>query len=133
MSQKRKHTIKLEIGKFYRVCDGSTNGHPGLIFQIDQNTNSFYAIITGSMTFDEFKKSGVRKGYVKLVCPTDNRVDISLVRKRPFVGLRDDYGDKEYPDMSFKAEDLKIIIQIQSKNPIKGKYYKKRQKIKPRG
>ena len=32
MSKKRrKHKITLEIGKFYRVLDGSPGGHPGQI------------------------------------------------------------------------------------------------------
>ena len=62
---------------------------------------------------------------------TDDNVDISLVKKRPFIGDRDDYGDKEYPDMSFKEIDMEIIVQVQKKNPILGKYYKRRKIKKP--
>ena len=132
MSKRRKHKIKLTIGKFYRVQDGSPGGHPGQIYNIDQGEKSFYAVVTGSMTFEEFQKLGLRKGYIKLNIPTDNNVDISLVKKRPFVGERDDYGDKEYPDMSFKEIDMEIILQIQKKkNPIFGKYYKRRKIKKP--
>ena len=126
MSKQRKHNIKLTIGKFYRVLDGSPGGHPGQIYNIDHKEKAFYAVVTGSMTFEEFRKLGLRKGYIRLNCPTDDKVD----KKRPFVGERDDYGDKEYEDMSFKEIDMEIVIQVQKKNPIYGKYYKKRRKIK---
>ena len=131
MSNRRKHKIKLNIGKFYRVLDGSPGGHPGKIYNYDQNEKAFFAIVTGSMSFEEFRKLGLRKGYIKLNSPTDENVDISLVKKRPFVGERDDYGDKEYPDMSFKEIDMEIILQVQKKNPIFGKYYKRRKIKKP--
>ena len=131
MSKRRKHRIKLTIGKFYRVLDGSPGGHPGKIYDYDQNEKAFFAIVTGSMSFEEFQKLGLRKGYIKLSSPTDGKVDISLVKKRPFVGNRDDYGDKEYPDMSFKEIDMQIIIQIQKKRPIYGKCYKRRKIKKP--
>ena len=130
MSKKRKHKIKLSIGKFYRVLDGSPGGHPGQIYDINQNEKTFYAVVTGSMSFEEFKKLGLRKGYIKLTCLTDDKVDISLVKKRPFVGDRDDYGDKEYPDMSFKDIDMQIVLEVYKRKPIYGKYYKRR-KIKP--
>ena len=128
--KKRKHIIKLEVGKFYRVLDGSPSGHPGQIYKIDFGENTFYAIITGSMTFEEFKKLGLRKGYIKLKETTDKNVEISLVRKRPFIGERDDFGEKEYIDMSFSEKDAAIIITIQNNNPTYGKYYKKRKQIK---
>lgn len=131
MKHKRKHKIKLTIGYFYRVLDGSPGGHPGQIYDINQSEKTFYAVVTGSMTFEEFKKLGLRKGYIKLNYPTDNKVDISLVKKRPFVGERDDYGDKEYPDMSFHEIDMEIILQVQKKNPVYGKYYKRRKIKKP--
>ena len=130
MSKKRKHKIKLSIGKFYRVLDGSPGGHPGQIYDINQNEKTFYAVVTGSMSFEKFKKLGLRKGYIRLTCPTDDKVDISLVKKRPFVGDRDDYGDKEYPDMSFKDIDMQIVLEVYKRRPIYGKYYKRR-KIKP--
>lgn len=128
--KKRKHKIVLEIGKFYRVLDGSPGGHPGQIYKIDNKDKAFYAIITGSMSEEEFKKIGLRKGYYKLKNPTDQKVDISLVKKRPFVGDRNDYGEKEYEDMSFDDEDLYLIIKVQNNNPIFGSYYRNRKKIK---
>ena len=127
---KRKHKIKLRIGKFYRVLDGSPGGHPGQIFKIDQSDKAFYAILTGSMSFEEFSKLGIRKGYIKLACPTDQNVDISLVKKRPFVGDRNDFGEKEYDDMKFSILDFHIILSIQKKNPILGSYYRKRKRLK---
>ena len=128
--RRRKHKIVLEIGKFYRVLDGSPGGHPGQIFRIDKEDKAFYAIVTGSMSEEEFKRLGVRKGYIKLKHPTDQSVDISLIKKRPFIGDRNDYGEKEYKDMLSNDEDLYLIIEIQNNNPIYGKYYKKRKKIK---
>ena len=128
--RRRKHKIVLEIGKFYRVLDGSPGGHPGQIFRIDKEDKAFYAIVTGSMSEEKFKRLGVRKGYIKLKHPTDQSVDISLIKKRPFIGDRNDYGEKEYKDMLFNDEDLYLIIEIQNNNPIYGKYYKKRKKIK---
>jgi hypothetical protein len=128
--RRRKHKIVLEIGKFYRVLDGSPGGHPGQIFRIDKEDKAFYAIVTGSMSEEEFKRLGVRKGYIKLKHPTDQSVDISLIKKRPFIGDRNDYGEKEYKDMLFNDEDLYLIIEIQNNNPIYGKYYEKRKKIK---
>jgi hypothetical protein len=128
--RRRKHKIVLEIGKFYRVLDGSPGGHPGQIFRIDKEDKAFYAIVTGSMSEEEFKRLGVRKGYIKLKHPTDQSVDISLIKKRPFIGDRNDYGEKEYKDMLFNDEDLYLIIEIQNNNPIYGKYYEKRKEIK---
>lgn len=81
MARQRKHKIRLVIGKFYRVLDGSPGGHPGQIYDINQNEKSFYAVVTGSMTFEEFKKLGLRKGYIRLNYSTDDKVDISLIKK----------------------------------------------------
>ena len=126
MSKKRKHKIKLEVNKFYRVLDGSPSGHPGEIYRIDYGSDTFYAIVTGSMTFDEFYKKGLRKGYFKLQKPIDERVEISLVKKRPFIGSRNDYGEKEYKDMKFSDKDMVLVVSIQKNNPIYGKNYKKK-------
>ena len=120
----------LKIGKFYRVLDGSPGGHPGQIYKIDNEEKAFYAIVTGSMSKEEFNRLGLRKGYYKLEHATDSNVDISLIKKRPFIGDRDDYGEKEYADMSFNDEDMYLIIRIQNSNPIHGSYYKKRKKTK---
>ena len=69
MSKQIKHKIKLIVGKFYRVLDGSPGGHPGQIYNIDQNEKAFYAVVTGSMTFEEFKELGLRKGYSDILPP----------------------------------------------------------------
>lgn len=131
MSKKRrKHKIVLEIGMFCRVLDGSPGGHPGHIYKIDKEDKSFYAILTGSMTREEFETFGLRKGYYILKHPTDQNVDISLVKKRPFVGDRNDFGEKIYTDMAFDDEDMYLIIRVQNNNPLYGSYYKKRKKIK---
>ena len=128
--KKRKHKMMLELGKFYRVLDSSPGGHPGQIYKIDNEDKAFYSIVTGSMSKEEFNKLGLRKGYYKLEHATDSNVDISLIKKRPFIGDRDDYGEKEYVDMSFNYEDMYLIIRVQNSNPIYGSYYKKRKKIK---
>ena len=126
--KKRKHKMMLELGKFYRVLDGSPGGHPGQIYKIDNEDKAFYSIVTGSMSKEEFNRLGLRKGYYKLEHATDSNVDISLIKKRPFIGDRDDYGEKEYVDMSFNYEDMYLIIRVQNSNPIYGSYYKKRKK-----
>ena len=118
------------VGKFYRVLDGSPGGHPGQIYEIDSDEKTFHSVITGSMSFEEFQIFGLRKGYFRLTCPTDDIVDISIIKKRPFIGERDDYGDKEYPDMSFKEIDMEIVLRVKNSNPILGKYYKRHKKIK---
>lgn len=128
--KKRKHKIKLELGKFYRVLDGSPGGHPGQIFKIDQEEKCFYSVVTGSMSNEEFLKFGLRKGYIKLQHSTDLNVDISLIKKRPFIGDRDDYGDKEYADMNFKEDDLFIVLKVQKNNPIYGSNCRKRKKLR---
>ncbi len=126
MSKKKiKHKIRLEIGKFYRALDGSAGGHPAMIYEINIGEKSFYAIVTGSMSREEFSKYGLRKGYIKLSFPTDNVVDISLIKNRPFIGVRDDFGDKEYKDMTFNEKDLHLIAKVKTRNPKYGKYYKK--------
>lgn len=127
---KRKHKIVLEIGKFYRVLDGSPGGHPGQIYRVDKEDKAFYAVVTGSMSKDEFDRLGLRKGYYKLNHATDKSVEISLIKKRPFIGDRNDYGEKEYNDMLFDDEDMYLVIKVQNSNPIFGKYYKMRKKIK---
>ena len=129
-NKRRKHKINLQIGKFYRVNDGSCGGHPGQIFKIDEEDRAFYCVLTGSMSYEEFEKYGLRKGYLKLRYPTDINVDISIIKKRPFIGDRNDYGEKEYNDMKFNPEDLAIVIKVQGNNPIIGSYYRKRKKIK---
>ena len=82
------------------------------------------------MSKEEFDRLGLRKGYCKLKHTTDGNVEISLIKKRPFIGDRNDFGEKEYPDMSFSDEDMYLIIRVQSRNPIYGSYYKKHKKIK---
>ncbi len=128
--KKRSHTIKLEIGKFYRVLDGSPTGHPGQIYKIDFGNNTFYAIVTGSMTLNEFLIKGTRKGFIKLNVPTDGNVEISLVKKRPFIGERDDFGEKEYLDMKFDDSDRIILLSVKreilfSENIIRKGYKRK--------
>lgn len=43
--KKRKHKITLEIGKFYRVLDGSPGGHPGQIYKIDNEDKVFTQLL----------------------------------------------------------------------------------------
>ena len=80
--KKRKHKIILEIGKFYRVLDGSPGGHPGQIYRVDKEDKAFYAVVTGSMSKDEFDRLGLRKGYYKLNHATDKSVEVSLIKKK---------------------------------------------------
>ena len=114
MSKKRrKHKITLEIGKFYRVQDGSPGGHPGQIYKIDNDDKAFYAIVTGSMSEDEFKRLGLRKGYYKLKHPTDQNVDISLMKKSSEIShlvFSDEDSEAHGPGTCCTAFSLPLLI-----------------------
>ena len=63
--KKRKHIIKLKVGKFYRVLDGSPTGHPGQIFKIDFGDKEYK-----DMRFDN----------------SDNVILLSVQKRNPIYG-----------------------------------------------
>lgn len=132
MSRKRRkpkpHTIKLEIGKFYNVHDGSPIGHPGQIAEANPEEDIYLCITLGSLTEEEFKSGVKRKDFIFLSEKTSEGVYKSLIHKRPFIGARDDYGDVEYINIKISNEDLKIVEQILKKTPRIGFWLKKKRK-----
>lgn len=121
----RIHDLKLLNGHFYNVHDGSPGGHPGKIFATDYINDEYKSFLFGSNSKNRKRKL---KGYIKLKKPIANNVEESVVFKRPFVGVRDDFGDIEYPDMKIDQLDLPTLEKIKHNNPRYGKYYKKKHK-----
>ncbi|MCH5171384.1 MAG: hypothetical protein J1F31_00925 [Erysipelotrichales bacterium] len=121
MSKKEKYSKHLEKGRFYLVHDGSKTGHPGKIYEKNDKKNRYYAIKTGT-TYDKHK--------IPLNFPTDSSTNRSYVDKRPFVGKRRDFGDKELGGMNFHKSDKGIIKVIQRRNPVYSQSFKRRKKKK---
>ena len=130
MSKKRKHrkpkphTLVLEKGKYYIAHDRSKKGHPCRIEFIDDENGFYLSVTTGSMTEEEYKNKPFRKDYIELRHPTSEFVYKSFVNKRPFIGTRDDYGDKELLQMEIHYDDLDKISEILLKKPREGYWYK---------
>ena len=118
--------LDSDLARIYKCSNGTKTINQAVNRHLDRFPDDFCF----KLSEDEFKRLGLRKGYYKLKHPTDQNVDISLIKKRPFVGDRNDYGEKEYLDMSFDDEDMYLIIKVQNSNPIYGSYYKKQKKIK---
>lgn len=133
MSRRRKpkkHNVILQKGKFYNVHDGSAKGHPGRIEEVDYKNDRFISVTTHSLTKDEYEQKKAnntfRKDYKELKHRTSKDVYKSFINKRPFEGSRDDYGDKEYLDMSFDKEDEMEIEKVRARKPRLGYWYKKK-------
>ncbi len=120
MSKKKKRKIKIRIGRFYNVREGSKKGHPGRIFNIDYKDGEYDAIITGTT---------YKKGMIPIT-PTDKNVDVSFIRPYPFRGTRNDYGDKEYSDMRFDKDAYKKAERVKKKTYVFGPHYKKKHRKK---
>ena len=136
MKRKRKrpknHKIILEEGKFYNVHEGSKTGHTGRIEKADYINDEYLCITTHSLTKEEYeekkKNNTFRKDYVELEVSTSKSVYKSLINKRPFLGGRDDYGDKEFSDMSISKKDSKKVQYVLARTPRLGYWYKRRNK-----
>ena len=116
---KNKRNIKLKIGRFYNVRDGSDKGHPGRIFNINYKNGEYDSIVT---------ETTYRKGLIP-INPTDNRVKHSYIKPNPFRGTRNDYGNKEYTDMKFDNDALKKSSKVKNKPFVFGHHYKKKYRI----
>ena len=132
MSRKRKkpksHKIKLEIGGYYNVHDGSPSGHPGQIAEANYEEDIYLCVTLGSLTEEEVKNNVYRKDYKVLKVPTSNDVFRSLIHRRPFLGTRDDYGDIEYLEVKISEKDFKIVKEVLTKKPRIGFWLKNRNK-----
>ena len=118
----------MEIGKFYNVHDGSVGGHPGRIEVADVENGVFVSTTTGSMSKDEYEKNPIRRNQEELAHPTDNMVFQSFINKKPFIGTRDDYGDKAYSDMKYHKDDIPKVKRVLKRKPRLGYWYKRKKK-----
>ena len=89
---KRKHKIMLEIGRFYRVLDGSPGGHPGRIYKIDDEDKVFYMLMDYSLpeyrdfSLGLFLAEALKKeGFTKMIYdgPAEHHMD--YLNKMAFV------------------------------------------------
>ena len=119
MAKKKGKNI-LKNGRFYNVRDGSEKGHPGKIVSIDKKNGEYTAIIT---------ETSYNKGLIP-IHPTDNRVKKSYLKPFPFLGTRNDFGDKEYEDMVFDNDALIKAEDIKKKPYVFGYHYQKKYKMK---
>lgn len=106
MSKRKSIKKKLRKGKFYLVHDGSKKGHPGMIFWKSDKKNLYLSLTTGT---------SYNKDLISLRYPTDKNTKKSFVNRRPFLGKRKDYGNKEFYDMKFCKGDKKSILRLLSK------------------
>lgn len=117
---KKKGKIKLKLGHFYNVRDGSKKGHPGRIYNLNSLNGEYDSIIT---------ETTYRKGLIP-IHQTDDIVKKSYIKPNPFKGTRNVYGDKEYKDMRLDNYSLEKADKIKRNKYIYGSHYKKKHKIK---
>lgn len=117
---KKKGKPKIRVGKFYNVRDGSEKGHPGYVFNADYENSEYDSIVTGTT---------YRKGMIS-IHPTSEMVKDSYIRKHPFKGTRNDYGEEDYSKMSFDKDALIKAQEIKNKKYTFGNHYKKKYRIK---
>lgn len=120
----KAQNIELLEGEFYNVHDGSYSGHPGRIEKADKLNDIYLSTTTGSMNKEEYSKNKTRKNHIELKHPTDKKVYKSFINKKPFIGTRNDYGNKHYPDMKYHKDDIKTVEKIKKKKPREGYWYK---------
>ena len=107
MSKKRIFNKKLRKGRFYLTHDGSEGGHPSMIYWKSDKHNLYLSLTTGT---------SYNKDLIRLKVPTDSITKKSYVNKRPFLGKRKDFGNKELSDMKFSKIDKRLILRIISKH-----------------
>ena len=113
MSKRKK--IKLETGKFYYMYAGKP--HPARIFKIDKKHKTYLSIKTGTtQRKDMIPIKPIQKG------------KNSFVHKRPYEGVRSDYGDRELFGLSFNPSDDTKIKEIEKRKPKRTKKAKMRYK-----
>ena len=127
MSKKRRKRIKrqtiIRVGHFYNVHDGSVNGHPAKVLNVDYRNQEYIVIIT------ETKSNDGRN--IPLLVPTDDFVKKSFIKPNTYLGTRDDIGEKEYFDMKIDKKDL-CKQELIKKRRIKFlKHYKSKYKKSP--
>ena len=116
MSKKQKHKTIIRVGHFYNVHDGSVNGHPAKILNVDYKNQEYILIITET-------KSNDGKN-IPLLVPTDKFVKRSFLKPNTYLGTRDDVGEKEFFDMKINKKDLPIEEKLKRKRIKFLKHYK---------
>ena len=119
-NRKPKTTTILKKDKFYNVHDGSEKGHPGIITDADYSKDEYRSVIT--------ETSNPHNENIRLSHPTDSKVEKSYIKPKPFLGIREDYGNKEYPDMEIHEDDLEKVKLVDKRKPTLGKWFKKKKK-----
>ena len=122
-NRKPKPTTILEVDSFYNVHDGSTKGHPGIITKANYRDNEYQSVVT--------ETSNNKGDNIPLIHPTDNRVEKSFIKPRPFLGAREDYGNKKYVDMRIHPDDQDKVNTVNKRKPTLGKWLKNKQKKNP--
>lgn len=117
-----KHKTIIKVGHFYNVHDGSVNGHPAKILNVDYHNQEYIIIIT------ETKSNDGRN--IPLLCPTDAFVKKSFLKPNTYLTTRDDIGEKEYFDMKINQRDLPKQETVKRKRIKYLKHYKQKYKIK---
>ena len=120
--KKRKHNTIIRVGHFYNVHDGSVNGHPAKVLNVDYKNQEYIVIITETKTNDGRN--------IPLLVPTDSFVKQSFLKPNTYYGTRDDFGEKEYFDMKIDKKDLQKQESIKRKRIKYLRNYKKKYKIK---
>ena len=129
MSKKIIYKKHLEKGRFYHIHEGSTNGHPGMIYWKTDKKNLYLALTTDT-------SKGEHR--TKLKVPTEKTIKHSYVNNRPLLAKRKNIGGLR-ENLRFSKRDKKLLRSI-SENHFRttsdinrrDKRYMKRLKKKPR-
>ena len=122
MKKKLKHHTIIKTGHFYNVHDGSVNGHPAKVINVDYQNHEYIVIIT------ETKSNDGRN--IPLLIPTDNFVKQSFLKPNTYLATRDDIGEKEYFDMKINIKDLPKQEMLKKRRIKYLRKYKNKYKIK---
>ena len=107
---------KLIIGKFYVIFIGKP--HPSIVYFYNSKHKTYFSI-----------KFGTTKGrHMTKVHPIQKDGNGQYVNNRPFEGTRNDFGDKELPDLCVDERDVAVLEEIKKKKPVQTKRAKKRYK-----
>ena len=118
-----KHKTIIKVGHFYNIHDGSVNGHPAKILNIDYKNQEYIVIIT------ETNSNNGRN--IPLLVPTDSFVKKSFIKPNTYLSTRDDIGEKEYFDMKISKVDLSKQELIKRRRIKFLKHYRQKHKKSP--
>lgn len=107
---------KINLGKVYRIEDGSGYAHPGMPFKGYKKKGKYDVVKFTTST---------KKSYPLNSNPTKNPNNKSRVRKRP-ERVGDDFIKREIIDFKIIDKSDKKLIQLVKRNPIKDRTKKKK-------